>query len=374
LYEELSDPCFQFVRDGFESYLREHWWGLVCKRNKLMQRQTIDAHPRHSIRETATAAGVRPSLVRHLVQAEMVFATTSILPSGRTASTLHRSDIARIQELTNGAVSIEQAAKLLALSERRLRNLIADGVITPLISRYTNRHAGAWLIPASEVCRLFLRADRPLAEDGITVHDVLKYWRLRSTESVGLVKAVIGQQLHTQGDDHSPVPLGKVLLDRAEALQWLASRRAAETEELSVDQAAKALGLKQQVAYDLVRLGLLASTPRALLGRRITASDLRHFQTTYVSLADYARTAGRSPRSMLMGLAATPVCGPAVDGSRQYFFRKVDLPFQEHVADCHERVDDSMGNEETGSCGLARVTDRAGTPRGLARPLAKKAS
>lgn len=374
LYEELSDRCFQFLRDGFESYLHERWWGLVCKRNKLMQRQTIDVHPRLSVRQTATAAGVKPSVVRHLAQAEMVFTTTSTLASGRTAATLHRNTVTRIRELTSGAVSIEQAAKFLALSERRLRDLIAHGIVTPLISRYTNRHAGAWLIPASEIHRLSLRPDGPIAGDGIAVHDVLKYWRLRGIESVELVKAVITRQLLTQGEDYSPVPLGKALLNRAEASQWLASGRAADAQGLSVDQAAKTLGIKQQVAYDLVRLGLLANTPHPLLGRRVTASDLRQFQTTYVSLADYARTVGRSPRSMLTSLAVAPVCGPAVDGTRQYFFRKIDLPSHDYLADCQARVDGDMRNEQAVPPALARVTDKTETPRGLVRPLTKKAS
>lgn len=326
LYEEMSDSCFQFLRDGFESYLREHWWGLVCRRNKLMQRQTIEVHPRLSIPQTATAAGVKPSVVRHLVQAELVFTTTLILPSGRKTSTLHQSDIARIQEATNGAVSIQQAAKSLALSEGRLRDLIADGVITPLISRYSNRRAGAWLIPGSVIDQLCLRPERPSSDQGISVHDALKYWRLRGNEGVELMKAVIDQRLHTEGSGHNLTPLGKALLNRAETRQWLASRRAMETEELSVDQAAKSLGIKQQVAYDLVRLGLLASTKHQKLGHRVTTAQLAQFQTTFVSLADCARTVARSPRTMLTSLAVVPVCGPVVDGTRQYFFRRADLP------------------------------------------------
>ena len=36
LYDALPEAEFQFLRDAFESYLHEHWWGLVCRRNKRM--------------------------------------------------------------------------------------------------------------------------------------------------------------------------------------------------------------------------------------------------------------------------------------------------------------------------------------------------
>lgn len=326
LYEDLSDPCFQFLRDGFENYLREHWWGLVCKRNKLLKRQTISNHPRLSLPQIAAAAGVPTSVVRHLVQAELVLTTTTPLPSGRQSCTLHVEDVARIQAATDGAVSMRQAAQVLFLPERRLRELITDGVVTPLVSRYSNLHAAAWLIPKSEMDRLRVRPHGVAADTGITVRDVLKYWRLREKEGVRLMRAVISQQLKPQGQNNDGFPLGMAILDRNEVRQWLDSCRAASDEGLSVEQAAQAMGVKQQVAYDLVRVGLLPSASHGALGHRINAVHLERFRTTYISLAEHAQAVHRAPRALLRELAATPVCGPSVDGTRQYFFRRVDLP------------------------------------------------
>lgn len=331
LYEDLSDPCFQFLRDGFENYLREHWWGLVCKRNKLLKRQTISDHPRLSLPQMAAAAGVPQSVVRHMVQAELVLTTTVPLPSGRQSCTLHLSDLARIQAATDSAVSIQQAAKLVALPERRLRELISDGLVTPLISRYMNQHAAAWLIPKSEIDRLHVRPSGPATDTGIAVRDVLKYWRLRDKEGVGLMKAVIAQQLIPQGESINAVPLGMAILNPAETRRWLAACRAVSGQGLSVEHAAQAMGVKQQVAYDLVRLGLLPTEPHGALGRRISAVHLELFRATYVSLADHARTVHRAPRALLRELNVTPVCGPSVDGTRQYFFRRVDLPANPNV-------------------------------------------
>lgn len=92
-----------------------------------------------------------------------------------------------------------------------------------------------------------------------------------------------------------------------------------------MDAAAKALGIKQQVAYDLVRFGILHSTAVGVLGQRVSAVDIERFQTTYVSLASLASGARRSPRALLAELSASPVCGPTINGARQYFYRRSEI-------------------------------------------------
>jgi hypothetical protein len=92
-----------------------------------------------------------------------------------------------------------------------------------------------------------------------------------------------------------------------------------------VDEAAKRLGLKQQVVYDLVKLELLATIQDNLPGRRVTRDSLDDFQVTYISLAEYSRSLNRAPRRVLKTLDVQPITGPIIDGSRQYFFRRSDV-------------------------------------------------
>lgn len=325
LYKDLSDPCFQFLRDAFEGYLREHWQGLVCRRNKLMKPQTVAAHPWLTLPQMAAAASVPTSVVRHLVQGKLVSAATALLPSGRQSRTLHLGDLVHIRAATEGAVSIEQAARVLKLPERRMRTLIAEGVIMPIISRQLTPNAAAWLISKAEIDRLHVQPDVALTGEGIAVRDVLKYWRLREHEDISFIKAVLARKLSAKAQKQDLVPLGVATFDRAAIKQWLTSSRSELGEGLSIDQVAHDMGVKQQVAYELMRQGLLTTAQRGTLGNRVMTSDLQRFRATYVSLADLARTVHRSPRTLLSEMSAMPVCGPAVNGARQYFFRRVDL-------------------------------------------------
>jgi hypothetical protein len=327
LYDDLSDPCYQFLRDAFEAYLHEHWWGLVCRRNKRMQSDTVKRHPRVTLPQMASAAGVPESVLRHLVQVELIPATSTALPSGRHSRSIHSDELHRIKVAIDGALSLGQAARALELPEGRLRDLIAEGVVSPLISRQMNRCAAAWVIPKAEIERLHVRPGLAVAtSDAVPLREALKYWRLRQHEGVALVRAVIDGQVLVLAGDQDRVPIGLAMLSPAETKRWLAMCRIESGEGLSVDQAAKELGLKQQVAYDLVRAGLLAITDAGALGRRVLAGDIKAFRAAYVSLAELAREAKCSPRVLLARIGVAPVCGPATDGARQYFFRRAELP------------------------------------------------
>lgn len=326
LYEALPEAEFQFLRDAFEDYLHANWWGLICKRNRRMRPETASGHPRLSLPQMAKAARVPASVVRHMVQAELVPSNSAELMSGRHARSIHLSELQNIQCATDGALSLEKAARALSLPKRRVRELILSGHMSPLVSRQVTKGAAAWLIPKGEIDQLHVRTTPPPGTTNrVSVRDILKYWRLREHEGSALIAAIADGQLHAEGNGLSLVPVGEAMLCTASAKAWLLKHRSEARQDFSVDAAARVLGIKQQVAYDLVHLGVLRSTNAGALGRRVSVHDIERFQTTYVSLASLASEARRSPRALLAELSASPVCGPTINGARQYFYRRADL-------------------------------------------------
>lgn len=325
LYAELRADCFQFLRDEFERYLHQHWWGIVCKRNRSFTAGTVATHPRITLKQAAQDAGVAPSTVRRLVQADLIPGDQVVLPSGHTMQSIRQTDVALIGALTNHAVTMAQAAKQLALPERRVRELIASGIVTPLVSRVRDR-AAAWLIPQQQVQALFIEGR--VSSDAtslISVKQLLQYWRFRDGEFIALVHAITSGSLSPASDPPGLVALGKVLLSVRQVRDWLSTGRAAADSSMSVNEAAQQLALKQQVAYDLVRNGLLATTEDKLQGRRVTREHLDAFQSTYISLAEFSRSFQRAPRWVLQHIRVSPISGPSIDGSRQYFFRRSEV-------------------------------------------------
>ncbi|WP_316852876.1 helix-turn-helix domain-containing protein [Ralstonia holmesii] len=323
LYVDLQAPGFQFLRDAFEKYLGENWWGFVCKRNRSLRNETVTTHPRLTLASAAQQAGTSLSMVRHLIEAKLLSVEEGVMPSGRRVRSVHRFDVPRISSLAHEALTLTEVAGLLALPENRVRLLVAAGLLTPLVSK-RETHSATWLLPASqleEYCSI-VGSDR---RDGVPVSlkQILKSWRLHDGEFAAVVNAIRERKLLPLSD--RPTPLGCVALDAKTTRTWLRERRQTLEESVSIDQAARALRVKQEVAYGLVTRGFLCAMPAVAGQRRIRKTDLYAFMETFVSLAALARARGHSPRATLRMLQACPVSGPTVDGARQYFFRRADF-------------------------------------------------
>jgi excisionase family DNA binding protein len=152
----------------------------------------------------------------------------------------------------------------------------------------------------------------------------LKTWRFQRGEFPSLVRALLANELAARRPANRFAGLGCVELFAEELKSWLINVRRASCAWLSVDEAAKQLGLKQQVAYELVARGLIASSMHER-GRRVAPEAVESFRCTYVALSELAAEQSMAPRRVLTLLTSRPVCGPCVDGARQYFYRRDDI-------------------------------------------------
>lgn len=325
LYSDLRDPCFQSLRDAFEKYLYKNWWGLVCKRNRSISESTIAAHPRLTIKEAAVQAITQPAIVKQFLQVELIAGTEVILPSGRRARTICQDDIKRLSETANGCMTLCETAHRLKLPRSRVRELISAGVISPLVSRVKTK-AAAWLIPFDQVEKLTLNTVNVGNElPTVPLKQILQSWRLRDQEFPALVVALQKRELVASHPSNTTLVVGELLLERGQVREWLDHYRIISGRDITVDRAAHVLGVKQQVAYQLVRNGMLIAKNCEKGGLRICPRSIESFQETYISLAALARSYGRSPKQLLRSIPISPECGPSIDGTRQYFFRKFDL-------------------------------------------------
>ena len=160
-----------------------------------------------------------------------------------------------------------------------------------------------------------------------TLSHALRYWRLTVTEFGALLLAA------TQAEIRFSIAPGSRLRDllfcRIELHTWLEQHRISKTDWVSIAVAAKFLGLKQQVVYELVAKNLLVATLEQKDGftiRRISLPSQERFRQQYVSLDELAAQQKTSPLALSKRIAAVPVTGPRIDGGRQYFYRRTDLP------------------------------------------------
>ena len=327
LYRQLTQPCYQFLRDELEAYVRQHWDGVLCKRNKSLKATTIAAHPQLTVKQAANIAGSGKAVILQLMEAELIRGHQSQSARGRISRSINRNCVGKIVTLTQNTVALKEAAKMLALPKHRVRLLIQAGIINPVLSRH-KVNSSVWLIPRMQLSKLWFKTEQKLSDAKyIVMADILKYWRLSDEEFIALVKAIQIKQISAFGEQTYLTAIGKLYANEGQFRLWLTGFRIEHSNSMTVDIAAKALGIKQQVAYQLVHSGLIKSFPTSGKGVRVGADELHQFQSNYVALAELARSFGCSPRKLLDELSAKPVTGPTVDGNRQYFYRRSDIGY-----------------------------------------------
>jgi hypothetical protein len=364
LYRRLASPCFQFLRDAFETYLHDNWWGLLCKRNRSLQQSTIQTHPRMSLGKVAGLSRTDVSTTTHFVHQGLLVAHETLSPKGRRFRTIHAQMIGLLASNAAALVCLDEAARLLALPAERVLQLLAHEQHRLALSEDEHRANGTPPPTSAEeltgagsshqagtrwkIKRATLAAWRPAHQQvhaGISVKtaSVRKAARdlhLSGFEFCTLVHAVCRGDLVASELEAGASALGDLMLDVAAVRRFITGMRRPAFLTMSVDEAARMLGLKQQVVYGLVRTGLLQSHidaaghraeeakegPRKTRGgRRICTQDIAQFRSTYVALADIARGCSESPRAWMQGCPLLPVCGPTLNGVRQYFYLRCEV-------------------------------------------------
>lgn len=326
LYRDLNEPALMFLREAFEAYLRDNWFGLLGRRNRRLRLETIAQHPHRPIHEIAQETNTGKAAICHLARMGAILGQATHHRSGRTTWAIPSAEIGRVVAYRADSLSLRQMAERLGIGRMRVRELIDAGLLRAWVSP-ERTGAGAWWLSRADADRL-MSLVRPIGQRETSIANVqlttvLRGWRLQRGEFPALLHALLSNEIDVAGRSASGIGLGGLLFAVPMLRVWLDSHRSKKQSWLSVDCGAKVLGLKQQVAYELIERGLLTADRLGGI-RRVHCDSIVEFRTSYVSLSEIAKTHGRSPRQMLKLIAAEPVCGPAVDGARQYFFRRKD--------------------------------------------------
>lgn len=323
LYRSLKEPCYQFVRDVFEKYINSCWAGVISARNTSFSKSARQSHPRQTLAVVAKAAGIENATVSHLAKANLVPHNVVNFPTGRRSLSVDKNVLSSLESSQKDRLTLNEAALLLKIPRRRLRILLDNGVVKARLSPVIHQTA-SWHISKLEISLLLITPTQRSTSKSVSLNHILRYSRLTDHEFVGLVNSLIDGVLGSVGIDRR-ISLGEVVLEKQGFQTWLHKFRSINTGTVSIDEAARKLGIKQQVAYELVRSGLLETVSCKADSRRVALEALNKFQSEYVALAELARVNKCSPRAMKRFLSCCPVTGPEVDNNRQYFYRRSDL-------------------------------------------------
>ena len=329
VYNAFGGPEFAFLRNAFEGYVAERWTGPVARRNRRLDGSVLDALAWMPANHACRALDVSRRRLNQLVDDGHLCGERRLSAGGRQFLIVLKSDVARLAPTVNEGLSLVAVADRLGLKRQRLAALLPT--ICPDAVK-TGAVGCPWSIPVGWVERweCLLRAQPELlgADGHVSIGHLLRYWPWTDEQVGQLLADICDGGVTPMGVTTRADGVGALLLELSQAREWFAARHKVQPGEMTIPEVATKMEVKQEVAYALVRSGLLGSAARRVGRRaeqRVSSLNLHEFGLRYVFCRDLALKLGRSPRAVSAFLASEgvkPVAGPGFDDCRQLVFSR----------------------------------------------------
>lgn len=331
----LQSRQFDFIRIALADFIASHWKGTwrPSRLLALFDTKRIAWVPvAHAARETS----IPVPLIEMMTTTGELVAETRATQSGRKRLYIERQSLEAVKRrgMPTYFCDTRAASRMLGLSRRRI-----TGLVNHLLPSGALWFGGKLLLRTAEVRELALLSNQAepllkLPPACQTFGHALKYRRLSASDVHALIDhfkrhAEAGTLRFLAPD---PRPSGWLIFDGelAEVLRCVPDPQRPIESTHSIANAAVLLRLKEEVAYQLVRAGLLrtiADSGARWSGRRVPESALAEFRAQYVAARDIASELNTSPRAvadMLQRLECHPAIGPA-NGCRQVFYLRAQF-------------------------------------------------
>ncbi|MGY2442907.1 hypothetical protein [Pseudomonas sp. SDO52101_S400] len=328
IHHDLKAPCYAFVRAEFESYIQREWEAPLAKRNRYLSERTITEHRWVFIDEAARVTGLLKSFVQRLHDHGEVDSREIVHPCGRRSKVVDIEQVRELALLMEKAVNLRKAAKLLHINVERVRQLILGGILKFYGGK--PKTGEKWLIDVDSLNHLGPEPAQALPGNFfVTVNYLAKHHLPAGGGFVEMVEAIKSGELRAFRDvDESKAAIGYWLLRPQDLTDWMqcALQKPSDSPGITVGKAAALLGVKEESAYAMVRLGILGSTS-VRRGRStvlmIKPAAIERFRRKYILGPELAVFLGMSPKHTTHYLwinGFRPVAGPSIVKSpcRQY--------------------------------------------------------
>ncbi|MGZ9569552.1 TniQ family protein [Alcaligenes nematophilus] len=330
LYKGLKEPAFDAVRYSFEQWLVENWRGGLALRNRRLAGQLL--HRVHWIPANVAAErlGVRVARIRRLVSEGVIDGHESYSSTGRRFLLIRKEQVDELTHADLSEVDLTTAMEYLGLGKVRMRELLR--LLFPSAYRPLSEYGfPPWRISRQDVERyLAIGEGLPILsipeESQVPLFHVLKYWAWNENEIIDLIEAVRDGEIVLEGLLDGAIGLARWIFDSQSLKIWRQSRNPELSNWLSVPQVAKLLGLKQEVAYWLVRNEFIPAEKLRTLrgcGARVSRVEFERFKESYVfatEIAEALKTTSRKVSALLSEQGIVPASGQGLEKCGKIFY------------------------------------------------------
>ena len=328
-----ADADYGFLRDAFQEYLHAHWPGPLSFRQRRLCADTVTTHKWVPIRKTAEKYYITRSLIERLADFGQISSQSQDYASGRKGRVVNSEEVRALSERLRMATTVEDASLLLGLSKVRIKQLLRAEILTSWGG--PPKPGARWCISRDSIDKL--GACGHDAPDQVHLHrgeqslgHLLRYCVNDEESFLRLISAILRHDINVVGKMSGQRGLGGWVVDHGKVDEVLKGNRIQTATDLTLVEASIRLGVKQEVAYALVRGGLLQSH-QLKIGRRVvlltSTQALETFSQNYAFGTELAAMLHTTPKMLVSQLerkGIRPAAGPTVAESlcRQYCWHR----------------------------------------------------
>ncbi|OGB35321.1 MAG: hypothetical protein A3F78_11765 [Burkholderiales bacterium RIFCSPLOWO2_12_FULL_61_40] len=330
LYRGFKEVEFDFLRTAFENYVAEHWAGAIGKRNRRLDIRVLNSLAWIPANHACQILGVSRRRLNGLIEKERLQADRRITAGNRIFIVVKRSEVQNLALTLDDGVPLSDVARRLGFKKQRLLSLLP--IICPQAEKLGEQGC-PWAIPITwlEGWEAQIQSYTCVAlvdSESVSLGHLLRYWPWTDGQIGHLLTDILNSKIVPVGRLESINGIGSLILETSQLKTWFSGKQKVPCSELTIPEVSLRIGVKQEVAYALVRIGLLQTAMRKIGRRteqRVPTDALKNFERQYVFGRDIAQTLGRSSRSITAFLASEgvePIAGPAINKCRQILFER----------------------------------------------------
>lgn len=334
LYKGLTGSAFEEIRQAFELWLSESWRGGLAKRNKRLGALVLEKATWIPANLACEMLGVSHQRLNFLIKEGAIEGESYISEKGRQFVMVRRDSLEVVKNNLSGEIDMTSAGALLGFAKKRMRQLLRH--IFPDARKTGTYPSSPWTVSRFEVNKLLaIGEDIPrlcIPDEGcVSLNHILRFWAWTAEDISNLIHAVRTSEMLPENVLDGVVGVSGWVFNENTLKAWRARSVQGFGIWLNITQAAKVIGIKQQVAYDLVNMHFIKSEilhgqPNG--GKRVRRTEVENFNKSYIFATGVAQRLGVSPRkaiSILEKRHIKPISGPGIDEGRQVLYLRNDL-------------------------------------------------
>ncbi len=329
LYEVLTEPEFDFMRNAFQDYLETHWRGGHIRKLKHLNgcsRKYITKA------EAVKLLGVRDSCIDRYVKTGQLKGIVRTAGS-RRLFLIERSSAYNLKRKMDSGLSLKGASYLLGIGHESVVDLVAHGHLSCL--KCPADGYAFWLISPESIDNLMRMVSSKISDkSGLEQVSFYKAIRMVSSQgiSIGAFMDMVVNGTISPSGEKAERGLQKYCFEKGDLEKIIKESVSANRNALmTVEEVANLARIKYEVLSQWVDRGFIA-VEKVKEGRKrrryITLESLDMFRRNYVLCSALAKEFGVSSKRLLEVYSrkgVSPISGPTIDGARQYLFRGEDV-------------------------------------------------